>query len=151
MIGRVSDAAVDASVVPTLRSLYSSLSEAGAGPSAGRASEWERQVLAQQVALLEYVAGRGGDPTPDRIVELRIALDALGSNPLVPADGGVDERAAAALVAAVGRDDDDAIQSRRRLRPVLVAELDAELAETMCLMDGFRGRVSAGTGGSTDA
>ena len=54
-----------------------------------------------------------------------------------------EERAAAALAAAVGRDPMPTPTSRcaPTLRPVLVAELDDELASTMVLMDGFRGQV----------
>ena len=46
------------------------------------------------------------------------------------------------VAAAVADDSDaDAEAVRAHLRPVLVAELDDELASTMVLMDGFRGRV----------
>ena len=70
---------------------------------------------------------------------MEAALAALGANPLVPSSGSADERAAAALVAAVGRDDADAAAVRETLRPVLVAELDDELAVTAGLLDAFRG------------
>lgn len=128
MIDRFSDEAVDASVVPALRTIY----EGGA---------WGRQVTAQLLALVEHVAARPPDPRPARMRLLLEALDRLAGNPLVPEDGGAEERAAAALVAAVGRADDEAAAVRAGLRPVLVAELDDELATTMVLMDGFRGRV----------
>lgn len=128
MIDRVSDEAVAASIAPALRTIY----EGGS---------WARQVTAQLLGLVEYVAGRGADPTPDRVTRLTAALADLDGNPLVPSEGTIEARAAAALIAAIGRTDDDADDIRARLRPVLVTELDDELASTMVLMDAFRGRV----------
>jgi len=130
MIDRVSDEAVAASIVPTLRAVH----VAGGG-------SWAAQTVAQLIGLVEYVESRGPDPRDDRLATLTAALDALMTNPLVPVDGAPEERAAAALVAAVGRTDAHADAVRSLLRTVLVAELDEELASTMVLMDGFRGRV----------
>ena len=130
MIDRVSDEAVAACVAPTLRVIYAG-------------GDWGRQVNAQLLALVEYTAGREPDRRPARARALLAALHVLSGNPLVPDDGGPEERAAAALAAAVGRSDTDADADavRTHLRPVLVAELDDELASTMVMMDGFRGRV----------
>jgi hypothetical protein len=130
MIGRLSDSAIRACVSPALRAVHAS----PPGP-------WASGTIAQLIALVEYADRRGADPTEERRAVLAATLDAIGANPLVPADGSVEERASAALVAAVGRDDVDAETVRSTLRPLLVAELDDELAETMPLMDGFRGKV----------
>jgi hypothetical protein len=130
MIERPSDAAIAACVAPTLRVLH-------AAPD----GEWSRGVLAQLIGVVEYGRDRGADRTAERRGRLAAALDALAGNGLVPADGSPEARASAALEAAVGRDDEHADAVRATLRPVLVAELDDELVETMPLMDGFRGRV----------
>lgn len=128
MIDRVSDEAVAACVAPALRVIYDG-------------GDWGRLVTAQLIALIEYTSRREPDRRADRKRTLIAALHDLGGNPLVPDDGGPEERAAGALAAAVGRTDDSAEAVRRVLRPVLVAELDDELTSTMVLMDGFRGRV----------
>lgn len=133
MIDRVSDEAVAASIAPTLRAVH-----AAAG------DEWSRQTVAQLIALVEYVGARPADPLPSRRTVLVEALDSFVDDPLVPTEGRPEQRAAAALVGAIGRvagDADSAAAVRARLRAVLVAELDDELASTMALMDGFRGRV----------
>ena len=51
------------------------------------------------------------------------------------------EAAGAALATAVGRDDEAADEVRRRLRPVLIRQLDDELADTSMLVDAFRGKL----------
>jgi hypothetical protein len=132
MIGRLSDEAIAACVAPTLRDLF----DAPPGP-------WARQVTAQLIAVVEHGSGRGADARPTHQAALAAALAALRGNPLVPADASLstEAAAAAALVAAVGRTDADADAVRRALRPILLAELDGELAETMAMLDGFRGRV----------
>ena len=130
MIERPSDAAIAACVAPTLRALHAS-------PD----GEWFRGVLAQLIGVVEYGRDRGPDRVDERRAGLAAALGALAGNGLVPAVGTPEERASAALVAAVGRDDEDAAAVRDALRPLLVRELDDELAETMQLMDGFRGKV----------
>jgi hypothetical protein len=46
------------------------------------------------------------------------------------------------LVATIDANDDAAAtEVRAALRPLLIAQLDADLAEHMPLMDGFRGKV----------
>ena len=130
MIERPSDEAIAACVAPTLRVLHAS-------PD----GEWFRGVLAQLIGVVEYGRDRGPDRTGERRAALAAALDGLAGNDLVPAAGSPEARASAALAAAVGRDDAAADAVRAAVRPVLVRELDDELAETMPLMDGFRGRV----------
>lgn len=133
MIGRLSDGAITASIGPTLRALY----DAPDG-------EWSRQVVAQLIAVVEYERERAPDPEAARTAVLVAALDDLAGNALVPVAGSPDERASAALVAAVGREDPGAEAVRSALRPVLVAELDDELASTMVMLEGFRGRIRGG-------
>jgi hypothetical protein len=105
---------------------------------------WVRTRVIQLIALAEYARTRGADPARRRTEELELALDALAANALVrdhwPGDPA--EAAAAALVAAVGRDDDAARAVRAVLRPVLVSHLDEDLALTTPLMDAFRGRLA---------
>ena len=129
MIDRPSDAAIAACVAPTLRALHAS-------PD----GEWFRGVLAQLIGVVEYGRDRGPDHVARRRAELAAALDALAGTAMVPTDGTPEQRASAALAAAVGRDEYGAAV-RDALRPLLVRELDDELAETMQLMDGFRGKV----------
>jgi hypothetical protein len=130
MIGRASDEAIHASVAPALRAVHAS----PPGP-------WASQVIVQLIGVVEYAQSRGPDRTADRRAALARALESLGTNQLVPTSGSPEERASAALTAAVGRDDDAATAVRATLRPVLVGELDDELAETMPLLDAFRGTV----------
>ncbi len=128
MIGRVSDDAVQAAVLPTLRAVYAA--DGGA---------WARATVAQLAGLLQHVATRS--PAADRTGELAAALARLDSNALVPADGDPYDRASMALADAAGRDDEDARAVRAALRPLLLAELDDELAVTSPLLDAFRGRL----------
>jgi hypothetical protein len=130
MIGRLSDDAVAASVVPTLRAVHAD----GGG-------SWAQATLAQLVAILEHVERRPPDPGPVRVAALTAALDVLAGNPLLPTAGSIDERAAAALVGAVGRTDAEADAVRGALRPVLSGELTDELAVTIGLLDAFRGKM----------
>jgi hypothetical protein len=132
MIDRPSDEAIEASVSASLRALH----QATPGP-------WTRQVIAQLIALTDYRRHRGPDRRAARRSALAAALDELAGNPLVAAGGSPEEVASAALVAAVACQPDDlhAEAVRAALWPLLVGELDAELSETMVLMDGFRGRV----------
>jgi hypothetical protein len=132
MIERPSDDAIRACVAPTLRAVHAS------PPGA-----WASQVLAQLIGLVEYAERRGLDRTAQRRAALDDVLNALAGNPLVPLSGSPEVRASAALAAAVGRAgaDTDAEAVRSALRPLLVTELDDELAETTPLLDAFRGRV----------
>jgi hypothetical protein len=131
MLGRISADAVAASIAPALRAVH-------AEPS----SSWARQLTAQLIAVVEYAQNRPPDRTHARRAELAVALTGLAGNPLVPAEGSVEQRAGAALAAAVESEGTaHATAVRAALRPLLVAELDEELAETAVMMDGLRGRV----------
>lgn len=129
MIARVSDEAVQAAVLPTLRAVH----DADGG-------SWAHSTIAQLAGLLHHVAHRPL-PAAGRVDDLVGALAELGANPLVPPDGPPYGRASAALAGAVGRDDVDARAVRAVLRPLLVTELDDELASTAGLIDAFRGRM----------
>jgi hypothetical protein len=134
MIGRLSDDAIRACLSPTLRAVHA----APPGP-------WASGVVAQLIGLVEYAGRRGPDPSDERRARLVAALDSLAGNSLVSSHGTPEQRASSALVAAVRRDDANADADtdavRATLRPILVGELDDELAETMPLLDGFRGVV----------
>lgn len=130
---RPSDAALWASVSRTLRDVVL--------PSL--ADEWARSMTIQLVGLAEQALVRGDDPMTRRRGELSTAVDSIATNPLVsehwPGDPHV--AAAAALRAAVGRDDPAADEVRAVLRPVLVAQLDDELSLSSPLIEAFRGRL----------
>jgi hypothetical protein len=132
MIGRLSDDAIRACLSPTLRAVHA----APPGP-------WASGVVAQLIGLVEYAGRRGPDTSNERRARLVAALDSLAGNSLVSSHGTPEQRASSALVAAIRRDDADADADavRATLRPILVGELDDELAETMPLLDGFRGVV----------
>jgi hypothetical protein len=111
-------------------------------------ADWARAVAIQLVGLARYGAERSGDQTASRIAELAGVLDALAGNELVDEawNGDRSQRAVmgaagAILAAAVGRDDDAARAAVGGLRPVLLRQLDDELAETARLVDAFRGRL----------
>jgi hypothetical protein len=111
-------------------------------------ADWARAVAIQLVGLARYGAERSGDQTASRIAELAGVLDALAGNELVDEawNGDRSQRAVmgaagAILAAAVGRDDDAARAAVGALRPVLLRQLDDELAETAPLVDAFRGRL----------
>jgi hypothetical protein len=127
VIGRCSDEAIAACVVPTLRALH----DADGG-------EWSRTTIAQLAGLLAYAERRRPDSEDTRRGEVAAALgEAAG----VAVDGSPYERAAAVLVAAVGSDPRGAEPGPPALRAVLVAHLDDELAQTAGLLDAFRGRL----------
>jgi hypothetical protein len=103
---------------------------------------WARAAAVQLVALADYARTRpDADPETDRAEELTAALDTLAGNPLVPAEGTAWARAGAALAAAVRRPGPDADAVRRALRPLLLAHLEADLAVTGPMMNGFRGKL----------
>lgn len=111
-------------------------------------ADWARAVAIQLVGLARYGAERSGDQTASRIAELADVLDTLAGNELVDeawngdrSQSAVMGAAGAILAAAVGRDNDAARAAVGALRPVLVRQLDDELAETAPLVDAFRGRL----------
>ena len=109
---------------------------------------WARAAAIQLVGLTQYAARRGVDRTVACVAELADVMSALAGNELVDAawDGDRSQRAVmraagAVLASAVGRDDESARAAVGALRPVLVRQLDDELAETAPLVDAFRGRL----------
>src|SRR3954447_17133675 len=108
---------------------------------------WARTAAIQLVGLTLYAARRGPDRTSARVAELAAVMTALAGNDLVDAawDGDSSQRAVmhaagAVLAAAVGRGGESARAAVDALRPVLLRQLDDELAETAPLVDAFRGR-----------
>ena len=111
-------------------------------------ADWARAATIQLVGLARYAARRGPDQTAARVAELAEALIALAGNELLAAawDGDRSQRAVmhaagAVLAAAVGRADPPATEARAAIRPMLVRQLDDELAETAPLVDAFRGKL----------
>jgi len=111
-------------------------------------ADWARAAAIQLIGLTRYAATRSGDHTEARVAELGDVLDSLACNELVDEawNGDRSQRevmgaAGAVLAAAVARDDADARAAVDALRPVLVRQLDDELAETAPLVDAFRGRL----------
>ena len=116
-------------------------------PAIGDEPEWARTAAVQLAGLARYASTRPADVSQARAAELRTVLSQLTGNPLIPNlpddadDGEVLDIAGRALAAAVGRDDEPARQVRHVLRPVLVSQLDDELALTAPLVAAFRGRL----------
>lgn len=109
---------------------------------------WARAAAVQLVGLVRYAQRRAPDRTAERVDELAGVLASLSGNELVAAawDGDRSQRAvmtaaSAALTAAVPRTDDAADEVRTVLRPVLVRQLDDELASTAPLVAAFRGQL----------
>jgi hypothetical protein len=109
---------------------------------------WARAVAVQLAGLVRYAIRRGPDATVARIDELADALTSLSHNDLVSAAwaGDRSQRAVMAamsevLVAAVTRADGAADEVRAVLRPLVVRQLDDELASTAPLVDAFRGKL----------
>ena len=135
MIERPDDREILASVAATLRSeVYPELHPG-----------WARSTVAQLVALCELALQRGTDPEPQHRAELAAALDDLIANPIVIESIRPEmsswEQAAAVLATAAPRTDRAAIEVQRRLRPLLVRQLDDELATAAAMLAGFRGRL----------
>ena len=130
MSDRPSDDALWASVSATLRDVVLPHLD----------DEWAVAQTVMLIALAEQARTRGEDPVERQRAELAAALDGLAANPLVQ-PGEPSAAAAAALAAAVGRDDEDADEVRRVLRPLLVAHLDELVASNASLMDAFRGKL----------
>ena len=110
---------------------------------------WARAATVQLIGLVRYAASRPADASADRTLEVAAALTQLASNELVDWDGDlVDSNVAAAagraLAASVGRVDAAADEIRAVLRPVLLRQLDDELAVTAPLVGAFRGVLDDG-------
>lgn len=109
---------------------------------------WARAATVQLIGLVRYAARRPGDETDARTREIAGVLGELAGNELVDWDGvpsevSVSAAAGRALAAAVGRDDAAAAEVRRALRPIVVRQLDDELAVTSPLVGAFRGVLDA--------
>ena len=110
--------------------------------------EWARAAAIQLIGLARYAATRPAGRTEANAGELAEVLTSLAANPIVagaprasdsPAD--VLAAAGAALAAAVDDDGPDGDQIRGVLRPVVVRQLEEELADTAPLVSYFRGHV----------
>jgi hypothetical protein len=117
-------------------------------PALADGDEWARTATVQLIGLARYARRRPADATAERHRQIVAVLSRLAGNELVDWDGATDEgsveaAAGRALVAAVGRDDAAADEVRRELRPVLVQQLDDELAATGPLVAAFRGKLDA--------
>lgn len=136
--GRLSDADVLRSVEHTVRNVLL--------PALPADEEWPRAAAVQLIGLVRHALHRGPDRAVERVGEVAAALGALASNELVawdgdPAAASVMAAAGDALAAAVDRDDDAGRAVRDALHPLLLRQLDDELAETAPLVDAFRGRL----------
>ena len=117
-------------------------------PSLRDDAGWARAVAIQLAGLARYAARRPADATAERVEEITAVLGGMTGNEIVAGvwNGATSQRvvmeaAGAALATAVGRDDEAADEVRRRLRPVLIRQLDDELADTSMLVDAFRGKL----------
>jgi hypothetical protein len=129
---RPSDDALWASVAATLRDVVLPQLD----------DEFARAATIQLIGLAGYARARGDDPAEARIEELRAVLGELPGGGTSVASGASEVLAACAdaLVAATGRDDEEAATVRNRLRPVLLRHLDEDLAGDEGLLGAFRGR-----------
>ena len=117
-------------------------------PSLRDDAGWARAVAIQLAGLARYAARRPADATAERVEEITAVLGGMTGNEIVAGvwNGATSQRvvmeaAGAALATAVGRHDEAADEVRRRLRPVLIRQLDDELADTSMLVDAFRGKL----------
>ena len=111
-------------------------------------AEWAQSTAIQLVALTRYAARRAADDTEARVEELAAVLTALAGNELVDAvwDGNRSQHAVmhavgAVLAHAVANVDPAANEARAAIRPVVLRQLDEQLAETAPLVDAFRGKL----------
>jgi hypothetical protein len=137
---RLTDAEIHRSVAATVRDVLL--------PALADDADWARATAVHLIGLTRYAAERGPDRSAERVDAVADCLAGLTGNTLVAAvwnDGRsereVMEAAGAALAAAVGDDGPAATEVRAVLRPLLVRQLDDELAETSPLVDAFRGRL----------
>jgi hypothetical protein len=118
-------------------------------PAIGDDQAWARAATVQLIGLVRYAASRPADATAARTREVAATLTQLAANELVDWDGEVADStvsaaAGRALAAAVGRTDAAAEEIRAVLRPVLLRQLDDELAVTAPLVGAFRGVLDEG-------
>ena len=110
--------------------------------------DWARAAAVQLVGVARYARRRPADPLAARVEELRDVLARLVANPLVAAQPLAAGDAAdvlgvvgRVLAAAVLDDGAHGAQVREVLRPVVVRQLDEELAITGPLVAAFRGQL----------
>ena len=141
-IGRPSDDTLWRSVEDTLRTVVLPAVD----------DEFARSAVIQLVGMVRYARERGDDPSEARIRALSVALDELAAaghlrsswpRDAAPHPKAVYEVAAAELAAVVARTDSASAAVRQKLRPLLVADLDADLAGNAVLLDAFRGKLPA--------
>lgn len=136
MIGRPSDDALWRSVDRTLRDVVLPQLD----------DEWARRSVIGLIGLAAYARARPGDPDEPSRRALAAALDSLSANRLVQPhwpSASPFKAAGAVLAAAVSDTTDDgaAAEARSVLRPLLVQQLETELAGDMVLAEPFRGRL----------
>lgn len=136
MIDRPSDDALWRSVDRTLRDVV----------LPQLADEWARRSVIGLIGLAAYARARPGDPDEPSRRALAAALDSLSTNRLVQPHwpyASPFEASGAVLAAAVSDTTDDgaAAEARSVLRPLLVQQLETELAGDMVLAEPFRGRL----------
>jgi len=107
---------------------------------------WARAAAVQLVGVARYAQRRDEDPTAANAAEVAAVIAGLTHNPLVVqplADDphSVLDAAARSLAAAVADAGADGDEVRAVLRPLLVRQLDDELAITAPLVAAFRGQL----------
>ncbi|MDF2733340.1 MAG: hypothetical protein K0S92_1978 [Desertimonas sp.] len=117
-------------------------------PALREDADWARAAAIQLVGLARYAATRGPDVSEGFAEELADVMATMANNEIVATAWGGDrsprsvmDGAGRALALAVGRDDEHAVEIRNVLRPVVVRQLDEELATTAPLVEAFRGRL----------
>lgn len=108
--------------------------------------DWARAAAIQLVGVARYAMRRPADTSEAQVAEVAAVLATLASNPLVRQPASADaadvmSAASDALVAAIADDGAAGDEVRAVLRPVLMAQLDAELAVTAPLVNAFRGKL----------
>jgi hypothetical protein len=141
-IGRPTDAALWAGFARTLREVVL--------PAV--TDEFARLTVVHLVGLAHYAMVRGEDQTAAHTQALADVLNQLRGLSVVDAcwpvgadasTGAVMEATSAVLAAcaSLSADDHQAVTVRTVLRPVVIAQLDADLVGNAVLLDAFRGRL----------
>jgi hypothetical protein len=144
-IGRPTDAAMWASMAFTLhRAVLPGIDD-----------PHTRQLVVQLVGLATYARDRGPDPSAENVTALADVLDALASagNPIVAERWTRETRrdartvmgiCADVLVAALDADETTRREVHAQLRPLMLEQVDTDLATERVLLGAFRGRLSDG-------
>lgn len=136
----LSDAEILRSVEQTVREvLLPALPEDG---------DWARTASVQLIGLVRYALRRGPDRSALYRDELLVALDSLSSNGIVSelwngsrTQADVLEATGAVLARSASDDSPDSLEVRNVLRPIVIGQVDQELAETSPLVNAFRGKL----------